>query len=133
MYEKFLAIFLIIVVVGVSGCTINPKSQNTWGEKEPVSVNYLHIINSTGEHYVKNGTNYYYIYGYIKNNAEYNALNVEMHAKVYDNQGNLIQTNDSKYIKLKYIPTNGISYYCLTFKDPENKIARYELKVLTKN
>ena len=82
MYKKILAIFLIIVIVGVSGCTINPKAQSTWGEKEPVSVDYLHIINSTGEHYVKNGINYYYVYGYIKNNAEYDALNVEIHANV---------------------------------------------------
>ena len=51
----------------------------------------------------------------------------------YDKDGNLVGTNNSSSSKSINIPTKGQSYYCLTFKDPENKIARYELKLLVKN
>jgi len=128
----FIILLSLVLISGISGCTEKKAVNGTWGEKEPVSAKYIKIINSTGEHYLRNGTNYYYVYGYVENTAEDDAYNVEIHAKFFDEKGNVVGTNNSARIKPKIIPALGQSWYVLRFNDPENKIVRFELEIVVK-
>ncbi|MCE7698056.1 MAG: hypothetical protein K8E24_004200, partial [Methanobacterium paludis] len=66
---------LLILIVGISGCTEKKATNGTWGEKPAANSSSLQVINSTADHYDYNGTTYYYVEGYIQNNAESDASN----------------------------------------------------------
>lgn len=131
MNKKIFAIFLILIIVGISGCTINPKSNETFGEKKLVTADKLYIINSSGELYDINGTSYYIVRGYIGNKGEERSLKAIITAKAFDKDDNLVATNTSAHFQLENIPAKGESLFSLRFKDPNKVITRYELGIST--
>ena len=61
-------LLLIAVIVAISGCTSKTAPNGTFGEKT-VSISNITIVNNvTNGTYEYNGTNYYYIDGFVKNN-----------------------------------------------------------------
>jgi hypothetical protein len=126
-------LFSILFIVAISGCTIKATANSTFGEKPPATTGDLYIANSTGNHFDRNNTTYYYVWGYVGNKALKDASNVEITADVFDENDTLIATNNNASLKPETIPTEGQSRFYLRFEDPERKIVRYELKIAIKS
>ncbi|MGF7119193.1 FxLYD domain-containing protein [Methanobacterium oryzae] len=130
MYKKVLIIFLIFIMIGISGCTIDKGVQQTWGEKE-ISLNKIIILNNTtSDYYEVNGISYYYIEGYIQNNNAHDAFMVKMKATAYDKEGNIVAETDNVYLELKTIPAGEQSYFFFEFTDKNTEIVRYDIKLV---
>ncbi|MDO8870308.1 MAG: FxLYD domain-containing protein [Methanobacteriaceae archaeon] len=129
MDKKILIILLILFTVTISGCTFKTESDNTFGQKPNATNNDLYIANSTGDHYDRNGTQYYYVWGYVGNNAGNQAPNVQITVKFYSENGTLIGTNTTAPNKPKIIPPEGQSYYYAGFKDPNKTITKYTISL----
>lgn len=123
-------LLLFIAILAISGCTTKTTTNGTFGEKYISKESLVVSNNTTAEHYNFNGTEYYYIKGYIQNNNKYDAFHVKLNTNVYDVNGNILATNDSAYLNPTTIPANGASQFYVEFKDPDNKIIRYEVKVI---
>jgi hypothetical protein len=123
-------LILFTLIVGISGCTTKTASNGTFGEKS-VSINSIYISNNTtADTFKDNGTEYYVIEGYLENNNSDDAFHVIVNASGYDSNGNLVATNNSAYIEPPSIPAKGLSSFYIQFNDPNNTIARYDIKVV---
>ncbi len=132
MARKFiiLTLLLFLVVVSISGCTTKEASNGTFGEKT-ISLSNITIVNNvTAEHYEYEGLNYYYIYGFLKNNNRYDAFNLKMKATAFDADNNIVAVNDTFYLNPKVVPAGGESEFYFEFEDPDMKIVRYELQLI---
>lgn len=127
MIKKAIILLIILFIVGISGCTMKNSVNETFGEKKPVGAESLFVINSTGEHYDRNDTIYYYVWGYIGNNASEEAKNVNITAQVFDKNGKLIATNSTTSLRPNNIPPKGSSYFYIRFNDTNKIIANYTL------
>ena len=116
-------------MVSISGCTFKTESDDTFGQKPNATINDLYIVNSTGDHYDQNGTQYYYVWGYVGNKAGNQAHNVQITVKFYSENGTLIETNTTTPYKPKIIPPEGQSYYYVAFKDPNKIISNYTISL----
>lgn len=125
-------LLLLTIMVSISGCTTTKNATNgTFGEKT-VSIKNITIINNvTAEHYYYDGTNYFLIRGYLKNNNKYEAFNLKMKATVYDAEGNVIAVNETVYLEPKVLDVNSDTFFGFTFVDNDNRIVRYELKLIS--
>jgi hypothetical protein len=125
-------LMLIAVIVSISGCiTTKTASNGTFGEKT-VSINNITIVNNVNAStYEYNGTNYYYIDGFLKNNNKYDAFNLKMKATVYDANNNVLGVNDTPYLSPKVIPAGGESEFYFEFSDPNNQTVRYDLQLIS--
>jgi hypothetical protein len=122
---------LFLVVVSISGCTTKEAANGTFGEKI-VSINNITIVNNvTGEHDEFNGTNYYYITGYVKNNNKYDAFHLKIKATTFDADGNIVAVDDAVYLDPKVVPGKGESFFGFRFVDNNYRIARYELQLIS--
>lgn len=130
MKKLFAVLLLLIIVTGISGCTINPQANSTFGEKKPVSAGDLEIINSSGASYPYEGTTYYTIGGVIQNNYGEDTKYVKMQAITYDKNNKTVAVNDSVELEPKVIQAKGKSNFYFDFEDPGNKIVRYEIKII---
>jgi len=90
MDKKIISVLLILFIVSISGCTFKTESDHTFGQKPNATLEDIYIVNSTGDHYDQNGTQYYYVWGYVGNKAGNPASNVEITAKFYDAGGKLV-------------------------------------------
>ncbi len=134
MVKKSIVMILILLtfIVGISGCTTKSATNGTFGEKS-VSINSILISNNTTAATYNdsdNGSEYYYIDGYLENNNSYDAFNVKVNATAYDVNGNVVATNDSAYLNPTTIPAKGVSEFYMDFPDPNNNIVRYDVKVV---
>ena len=119
-----------VILAGMSGFAINTTANSTFGEKQ-ISIDAINVLNnSTQDTYEYNGTTYSYLEGYVQNNNEYDAFNVEMNATAYDEYGNVVATNDSIYLQSKNIPAGSETYFFVNFHDQDNKTVRIEVNVL---
>lgn len=132
MFKQYFVVILILftIVTGISGCTTKTATNGTFGEKN-ISIDSIVVANNTtSNHYEFNGTEYYYIKGYLINKNPYTAFDVKINATAYDTNGNIVATNDSAYLDSSTIPDNGISFFYVGFNDPNNLIVRYNIKVV---
>jgi hypothetical protein len=132
MFKQLIIVILLILTatVAISGCTTKTAPNGTFGEKF-ISVDSIYLSNnSTTGNYTYNGTEYYYIEGYLVNNNSYEAFHVKVNSIVYDANGNVIATNDSAYLDPDSIPGDGFSHFIVEFNDSSQKIVRYEVKVV---
>ena len=133
MISKQLMIILLILTatVAISGCTTKTATNGTFGEKSIV-LNLVELSNNTTVgNYTYNGTEYYYIEGYLINKNPYDAFNVKVNSTAYDAHGNVIATNDSPNLDPVSIPSNSNSFFFVEFKDPKNSIMKYDVKVVS--
>lgn len=121
--------FLLITVVN-SGCIKDTTANSTWGEKK-ISLNTLKVANNTtAGNYAYEGTNYYYVEGWIYNNNQVDALNVEMTATFYAADGSVVATNNTVFLDPKNIPPQGVSYFLLETADPNKVIVNYKIEII---
>lgn len=126
-----LILLLITVTISFSGCTTKEATNGTFGEKI-ITINNITIVNNvTTEHYERNGTKFYIITGYLKNNDKYDAFNIKMKSTVYDIDGNVVATNDTVYLDPKVVPAGGESLFGFSFNDSDNRIFRYEIQFIS--
>jgi hypothetical protein len=134
MLKKYFIVILILLtfIVGISGCTTKTTNNGTFGEKS-ISIDSIFISNNTTAgtyNNSDNGSEYYYIDGYLENNNSYDAFNVKVNATAYDANGTVVATNDSVYLNPTSIPGNGASEFYMDFPDSNNNIVRYDVKVV---
>ncbi len=104
-----------------------------FGEKS-ISIDSIFISNNTtSDTYndTDNGSEYYYIDGYLENNNSDDAFHVKVNATAYDANGNVVATNDSVYLNPTTIPAKGVSEFYVDFPDNSNNIVRYDLKIVS--
>ena len=123
-------LLLLIIVTGISGCTINPQANGTFGEKNPVSINDLKILNVSSDHYQYEGKPYFTIAGVIQNNNGENTKYVKMQAITYDKNGEIVAVNDSVELDPKVIQGKSQSNFYFDFYDLKNRIVKYEVKII---
>lgn len=127
-----LIILLFVFIVGISGCTIKTAPNGTFGEKT-VSIDSIYLSNNTTSNtFIGTVTEieYYYVHGYLINNNSNDAFNVNVIATAYDTNGNVIATNSSASLNPPSIPAKGVSEFYVDFPDPNNNIARYDIKIV---
>lgn len=135
MDVKTLILFLLvitagIITVGISGFIINPTANGTFGDKPPVSINDLEIVNTTASHNQYEGQLYYTIAGVIKNNGGEDTRYVKMEAIGYDKENKTVATNDTVELDPTIIQGQGKSNFYFDLYDPNNAIVRFEVKVI---
>lgn len=133
MREKPLIITLLLIsfIVVISGCTTKEATNGTFGEKT-ISLSNITIVNNvTAEHYKYEGVNYYYIYGSLKNNNKYDVFNLKMKATAFDADNNIVAVNDTFDLNPKVISAGSESKFYFEFEDPDNKIVRYEIQLIS--
>lgn len=127
----FIIIFsLMLITVVNSGCIKDTTANSTWGEKK-ISLDALKIANNTtAGNDTYEGTNYYFIEGYVLNNNPFNALEVEMKSTFYAANGSVVTTNNTVYLEPKTIPANGMSYFYFEVADPNKLIVKYKIDIV---
>jgi hypothetical protein len=132
MLKQNIIIILLLLtsIIAISGCTTKTANNGTFGEKS-ISLNSIYLANnSTNGTYSYNGTEYYYVEGYLVNENPNDAFDVKVNTTAYDSNGNVIATNNSAYIDPTNIPANSNSYIYIEFKDPTQKIVKYNVQVV---
>lgn len=129
MKKNIFIILIILFMVAISGCTFKTESDSTFGQKPNATINDLYIVNSTGDHFDRNGTQYYYVWGYAGNKASNQAPNVQITVKFYSENGTLVGTNTTAPTRPKIIPPEGQSYYFTRFQDPNTIITNYTISL----
>ena len=89
MLKKSIIIILLLLtaIISISGCTTKTATNGTFGEKS-ISIDSIYLSNnSTTGNYTYNGTEYYYIDGYLVNNNPYDAFNIIVNSTAYDANG----------------------------------------------
>lgn len=123
-------LLLLTAIIAISGCTTKTAENGTFGEKN-ISLNAISLANNaTNGTYSYNGTEYYYVEGYLVNQNPNDAFDVKVNTTAYDSKGNVIATNNSAYINPANIPADSNSYIYIEFKDPNQKIVRYNVQVV---
>lgn len=125
-----LILILFATIVAISGCTTKTATNGTFGEKDISLNNILISNNTTAEQSSYNGTEFYYIKGYLINNNSYDAFHVKINATAYNSEGNVVATNNSAYMVSDSIPAKGESLFYVQFNDPNNTITRYDVEVV---
>ena len=132
MFKQSIIIILLILtaIIAISGCTTKTATNGTFGEKT-ISIDSILISNNTTAGTINyNGTEYYYIDGYLLNNNSNDAFHVRVNTTVYDANGNVVATNDTAYLNPITIPSKGFSEFYVEFNDTNEKIVRYDVKVV---
>ncbi len=136
MYKKMnkkIIILIFTLLIGIilnSGCIENTKANSTWGEKK-ISMDAIKISqNTTGNHSETNESRYY-VKGYIINNNPYEALEIKLRITTYTSNGSVFAVNEKPYLQPKSIPAYGESFFYARFSDPDKKITRYDIKILS--
>ena len=132
MFKQSIIVILLILtgIIAISGCTTKTATNGTFGEKTISLDSILISNNTTADTYTYNGTEYYYIHGYLLNNNSNDAFKVKVNATAYDANGNVVATNDTAYLDPTTIPAKGLSEFYVEFNDTNKKIVRYDVKVV---
>ncbi|BDZ71684.1 hypothetical protein [Methanobacterium petrolearium] len=67
----------------------------------------------------------------MENDNPYEALNVKIRVTVFGYNGTEIAVNETPYIDPKSIPAQGESFFYARFSDPDKKITKYEVKIIS--
>ena len=116
--------------MSISGCIDNTMANNTWGDKK-ISLDAIKISNSTVNNRSENNDSIYYVSGHILNQNSFEALDPKITVTTYYSNGTVFAVNDTPYIDPKNIPANGKSYFYARFDDPDKKIAKFEVKIVS--
>jgi len=124
-------LLLFAVIVSISGCTSKTAPNGTFGEKT-ISLSDMAIVNNvTNGTYQYDGTNYYYIDGFVKNNNPYDAFDLKMKATIYDANNSVISVNDTPYYYVAGpVPAGGEMEFYFEFVDSNNLTASYSLQLI---
>ncbi|MBF4475238.1 hypothetical protein [Methanobacterium formicicum] len=133
MAKKLLFIIIVsflLIIMANSGCIDNTKANSTWGEKK-ISLDDIKISNTTVGNRSENNDSVYYVSGYILNQNSFEALDPKIKVTTYYANGTVFAVNEKPYLDPKNLPANDKSYFYARFEDPDKKIAKFEVKVLS--
>ena len=133
MNKKLFGIVIIsfmFFAVASSGCIENTKSNNTWGEKKLV-LDTIKVSNSTVGNRSEENESVYYVSGYVLNQNPFEALDPQVKVTTYYSNGTVFAVNDTPYLNPKNLPANDKSYFYARFEDPDKKIAKFEVKIIS--
>ncbi len=125
-----MVILLFAVTVSISGCTTKNATNGTFAEKK-ISLDKLEISDLNAEHIDDEDRTYYYIEGNITNKNDIDALDLKMEATAFDENGTAVDVNKNPYLNPKVVPSLGVSYFYFEFYDPDKRIVRYEVKIIS--
>lgn len=125
-----ITIFLLVMSICCSGCIENTQANNTWGEKK-ISMDLIKISNDTAGNRSENNDSIYYVYGNITNQNSFEALDPKIQVTTYYSNGTVFALNDTPYLHPQNIPAQGSSYFYAKFIDPDKKIAKYDVKIIS--
>ncbi|MBI4813225.1 MAG: hypothetical protein HY802_02440 [Methanobacterium sp.] len=131
--NKITTILIFLLLTGIilnSGCIENTKANSTWGEKK-ISMDAITVSNDTVGNRSENNDSIYYVSGYILNQNPYEALNPKIEVTTYYSNGTVFAVNDTPYLDPNNLPINGKSRLYARFEDPDKKIAKFEVKILS--
>ncbi len=131
--NKITTILILLLLTGIilnSGCIDNTKSNNTWGEKK-ISMDAIKVSNNTVGNRSENNESIYYVSGNITNQNSFEALDPKIKVTTYYSNGTVFAVNDTPYIRPSNIPAKGTSYFYARFVDPDKKIAKFDVKILS--
>jgi len=131
--NKITTILIFLLLTGIilnSGCIENTKANNTWGEKK-ISMDVIKVSNNTVGNRSENNDSIYYVSGYILNQNPYEALDPKITITTYYSNGTVFAVNNTPYLNPQNIPANGKSSFYARFEDPDKKIAKYDVKILS--
>ncbi len=123
-------ISFILLAVVCSGCIDTNKTNNTWGDKK-ISLDAIKVSNSTVGNRSENNDSLYYVSGYILNQNPYEAIDPKITVTTYYSNGTVFAVNDTPYMNPKNLPANGKSAFYARFDDPDKKIVKFEVKILS--
>jgi capsule polysaccharide export protein KpsE/RkpR len=132
MVKKILFIVIVsflLITMFSSGCIDNTKANSTWGEKK-ISLDALKVSNPVGNR-SENNDSVYYVSGYILNQNSFEALDPKIKITTYYANGTVFAVNETPYLDPKNLPANDKSYLYACFEDPDKKIAKFEVKILS--
>jgi len=133
MGKKLLVIIVfsfMLIAITSSGCIENTRSNSTWGEKK-ISMDSIKVSNNTVGNRSENNDSVYYVSGSVINNNPFEALDPKITITTYYSNGTVYAVNDTPYMDPKNIPANGKSYIYARFEDPDKKIAKFEVVILS--
>lgn len=120
----------MLLTLTSSGCIENTKSNSTWGEKK-LSMDSIKVSNNTVGNRSENNDSVYYVNGYIINQNPFEALDPKITVTTFDSNGTVFAVNDIPYMEPKNLPANDKSYFYARFEDPDKKIAKFEVKIIS--
>lgn len=132
--EKIAVIIIMVFFVGflgISGCIDTNVKNETWGQKNFSLDSIVIVNNTTGTRFDENTSSSFLIDGYVKNYNNFEALDIQLKATTYSANGSVFATNDTFYLMPKTIPANGVSNFQFLFDDPQKKIVRYDVTVVS--
>ena len=121
---------ILICIISTSGCIETTKVNNTCGEKK-ISIDAIKVSNDTIGNHSEQNESIYYVRGYILNQNPYEALNANITVTTYYSNGTVFAVNDTPFLDPKNLPANGKSRLFARFEDPDKKIAKFEVKILS--
>lgn len=130
--NKKITILMFLIVICIilnSGCIENTEVNSTWGEKK-ITLDTIKISNSVGNRSEQNDS-VYYVNGYILNDNSFEALEPKILVTTYYANGTVYAINDTVYFNPSNIPAIGKSYFYARFEDPEKKIVKYDVKIIS--
>jgi ABC-type dipeptide/oligopeptide/nickel transport system ATPase subunit len=126
----FILIGLVVGIISISGCIENTKANSTWGEKK-ISMDAIKVSNDTVGNRSEYNDSIYYVSGYILNQNPYEALDPKITVTTYYSNGTVFAVNDTPHLNPQNIPAKGKSSFFARFEDPDIKIAKFEVKILS--
>lgn len=132
-FMKKVTVIIIFFTAGLifsSGCIDNTKANSTWGEKK-ISMDAIKVVNSPVGNRSENNDSIYYVSGSILNQNPYEALDPKITVTTYYSNGTVFAVNDTPYLNPQNIPANEKSSFYARFDDPDKKIAKFEVKILS--
>ncbi|MCC7551744.1 MAG: hypothetical protein KO316_09720 [Methanobacterium sp.] len=122
-------ISIFIIITGNSGCIQDNPTNNTWGEKK-ISIDAIKVSNNTTWNRSETNESQYYVYGYLYNDNQFEALDPKIKITTYYANGTVFAFNDTPYIDPKNLPAKGSSRFYARFYDPDKKITNFTVEVL---
>lgn len=125
-----ISFFFIIMILTNSGCIDNTKVNSTWGEKK-LSLDTISVSDNTIGNRSEQNDSIYYVKGYLNNQNSFEALEVKIKVTTYYSNGTVFAVNETPYLNPKNIPAQGKSYLYAGFIDPDKKIAKFDVNIIS--
>ncbi len=122
-------LFLILIILGTSGCIDNTQANTLWGEKK-LSLDDIKVSQNTTGNYSETNESRYYVYGYIINDNPIEAVNPKIKITTYYENGTVFAVNDTPYLYPKNILGKGSSAFYARFYDHDKRIKNFTVEIL---
>jgi len=125
-----LILILVLSIAGISGCTSPDTNSDSGGDYSSDNITHPEAKNVVVlDSNANKDPGYYIINGTVKNKNSFGVSFIKIGVTCYDKDGNIV-TTDWTYADDNDVPSKGKSEFSLYIDDPDNKIVKYDIKVL---